>query len=65
MQQKIYVTCPLDGHENQKYCGLVEHYKETGTTNTCAHRQECSEMKQYINHEEINYETIQRNPFPF
>lgn len=53
----IYVKCPLDGHENQKYCGLVEHYKETGTTNYCAHQQECTDMKTYINHEDKTYET--------
>lgn len=55
---KIYVRCPLDGHQNQQYCGLVEHYKENGTTNECLHRQECSEMKQHIiNEEGIKYET--------
>ena len=57
MNQKIYVTCPLDGHENQKYCGLVEHYKDNGTTNNCEHRQQCQEMKTYIKHEENQYET--------
>jgi hypothetical protein len=57
MNQKIYVKCPLDGHENQKYCGLVEHYKDTGTTNTCEHREQCHEMKTYIKHEEHQYET--------
>lgn len=54
----IYVKCPLDGHNNQKYCSLVEHYKDTGTTNECHHREECTNLKQYvINEEGNNYET--------
>ena len=57
MNDRVYVKCPLDGHENQKYCGLVEHYKDTGSTNQCAHQQECHDMKTYIKHEEIKYET--------
>ena len=57
MNQKIYVTCPLDGHENQKYCGLVEHYKDNGTVNQCLYQQECKDMKNYINVEENSYET--------
>ena len=56
MNDRVYVKCPLDGHENQKYCGLVEHYKETGSTNNCAHQQECHDMKTYINHEDRKYE---------
>lgn len=58
MYEKIFVKCPLDGDPHQKYCGLVEHYKETGSTHTCAHQQECSDMKQYINHKEETYYEI-------
>ena len=54
MIAEVYVKCPLDGHPNQKFCGLVEHYKETGTTNLCQHREECVDMKQYIINEEGN-----------
>lgn len=61
---KAYVTCPLDGDCRQKYCSLVDHYKEHGTTNECNHQQTCREMRQYINEETTN-ETIQRNPSPF
>lgn len=57
MTQEIYVKCPLDGHENQKYCGLVEHYKDTGTINECPHQRECLEMKTYIKLEDVKYET--------
>ena len=50
---KAYVKCPMDGTENQKFCGLVEHYKETGTANECPHQHECSEFKTHIiNNEE-------------
>ena len=56
MENTIYVKCPIDGHENQKYCGLVEHYKDTGTTDKCEHRQQCQNMKTYINHEGNQYE---------
>ena len=45
---KAYVKCPLDGTENQKFCGLVEHYKETGTAHECNYQHECSEMKIHI-----------------
>lgn len=48
MNEKIYVKCPLDGHENQKYCGLVDRYKETGTADECEHKHQCHEMKTYI-----------------
>lgn len=51
---KIYVTCPLDGDEHQKFCSLVDHYKENGTTNECQYQQTCFEMKQYINEENLN-----------
>jgi hypothetical protein len=50
--EQIFVRCSLDGHENQKYCGLVEHYKAIGDTNQCPHQQECSDLKTYVNNEE-------------
>jgi hypothetical protein len=52
----------MDGTEHLKYCGLVDHYKETGTTHECLHRDECSEIKTYmINDKEKLNEIIQRN----
>jgi hypothetical protein len=55
MTQKIYVKCPMDGTDNQKYCGLIDHYKQNGTANECLHRQECADIKTYyiINDKEI------------
>jgi hypothetical protein len=62
MTQQIFVRCPMDGTEHLKYCGLVDHYKETGTTHECLHRDECSEIKTYmINDKEKLNEIIQRN----
>ena len=45
---KAYVKCPLDGTEQQKFCGLVEHYKDNGITHECSYQQECTEMKTHI-----------------
>jgi len=55
---QIYVRCPLDGHENQKYCGLVEHYKANGITDECPHQQECVDLKTHVNNEEGKYNEI-------
>ena len=49
---QIFVRCPLDGHENQKYCGLVEHYKANGIADQCPHQQECIDLKTHVNNEE-------------
>jgi hypothetical protein len=49
----------MDGTQNQKYCGLVEHYKENGIVDQCPHIQECNEIKTYhINNEEGNLNEI-------
>ena len=48
----VNVKCPMDGTEHQKFCGLVDHYKETGTTHECLHRDECSSIRSTI----INYD---------
>ena len=55
---KIYVRCPLDGAEHQKYCCLVDHYKETGTINECQHHHECAQMVHHINNKERNLNEI-------
>ena len=59
MRTEYFVKCPMDGTENQKFCGLVDHFKETATTHTCPHRQECEEYKTHI----INKENIIRSIF--
>jgi len=46
------VRCPMDGTQNQKFCGLVEHYKSNGNIDECPHLQECSEIKNYVINEE-------------
>jgi hypothetical protein len=56
---QVFVKCPLDGHPTQKYCGLVEHYKDNGNTNECQYQRECHDMKTYIKCEkEDTNETI-------
>lgn len=58
MITKAYVTCPLDGSEHQKFCSLVESYKETGTSDECPYRNECSQhVKPNDNMENLN-ETV-------
>ena len=50
--EQIFVRCSLDGHENQKFCGLVEHYKSVGSAHECPYQSECRELKTYVNNEE-------------
>ena len=45
---KICVKCPMDGTDHQKYCSLVEQFKENGNTDECHYRFECSEIKTHI-----------------
>jgi hypothetical protein len=55
MITKAYVTCPLDGSEHQKYCSLVESYKDNGNANECPYRNECShQIKPIDNEGDIN-----------
>lgn len=55
---QIFVRCPLDAHENQKYCGLVEHYKANGITDHCPYQEECNNLKTHVNNEEGNLNEI-------
>ena len=56
--EQIFTRCSLDEHPNQKYCGLVEHYKAANTVNECPYKNECNELKTHINHEEGNINEI-------
>jgi uncharacterized Fe-S cluster-containing protein len=56
--EHVYVRCPMDGTPNQKFCGLVDHYKANGNVDECPHQQECSEIKNYVINEEGNLNEI-------
>jgi hypothetical protein len=58
MNTSIFVRCPMDGIDHQKFCGLVEYYKENGIVDQCPYQQDCSDMKTHVINEEGNLNEI-------